>query len=104
MDTSAIPPEPRRAKSERVENRDVLEKAIQRLDLCRYAVQEAHYDIQYPGDPESKADLLIAVEDLTYEVLDLLRTAKSFAWGPDSDEVDRERRRAEEDAEGAGDY
>lgn len=41
-------------------------------------------------DPEHKADLLLATENLTYEVLDLLRTVKTYAWGPESDSEDED--------------
>lgn len=39
-------------------------------------------------DPEHKADLLLATENLTYEVLDLLRTVKTYAWGPEDEQED----------------
>jgi hypothetical protein len=81
MDTAPIPP-----RSPKVsQNRSALEKTVQRLMLCRYAVQEAHYEVEDPIDSEEKADLLLAVEDLAYEVMDLLRTAKFFAWGTEVD-------------------
>jgi hypothetical protein len=40
-------------------------------------------EVDAPTDPEHKADLLLATENLTYEVLDLLRTVKTYAWGPE---------------------
>ena len=42
--------------------------------------------MEQPFDPEHKADLLLATENLTYEVLDLLKTVKYYAWGPESEE------------------
>jgi hypothetical protein len=51
--------------------------------LCAYAVQEVHTEVQEPSDPEHKADLLLATENLVYEVLDLLQTVKYYAWGPE---------------------
>jgi hypothetical protein len=60
-----------------------IDVALRRLELCAYAVQEVHTEVQEPTDPEHKADLLLATENLTYEVLDLLRTVKYYAWGPD---------------------
>jgi len=64
-----------------------IDVALRRLELCAYAVQEVHTEVQQPTDPEHKADLLLATEALTYEVLDLLKTVKYYAWGP---EVERE--------------
>jgi hypothetical protein len=61
-----------------------VDVALRRLQLCAYAVQEIHTEVQEPTDPEHKADLLLATENLTYEVLDLLKTVKFYAWGPES--------------------
>lgn len=66
--------------------RDPLQKAIDRIQLCMYAVQETHYELEPPQDPEHKADLLIAVEALALEAMDLLETTRVFVWGHDSDE------------------
>jgi hypothetical protein len=60
-----------------------IDVALRRLELCAYAVQEVHTEVQEPTDPEHKADLLLATENLTYEVLDLLKTVKYYAWGPE---------------------
>jgi hypothetical protein len=61
-----------------------VDVALRRLQLCAYAVQEIHTEVKEPTDPEHKADLLLATENLTYEVLDLLKTVKFYAWGPES--------------------
>jgi hypothetical protein len=68
---------------------DTLKRALERIELCTYAIQETHYEVQQPDDPERKADLLLAVEELAGEAIDLLRTARLYAWGPeDEDEED----------------
>ncbi len=66
--------------------REPIEAALERLTLCTLTVQQAHYELEPPNDPEHKADLLLAVEGLTYEVLDLLKTTKSYVWGPEDQE------------------
>jgi hypothetical protein len=58
-----------------------LETALRRLQLCSYAIQEIHVELEQPDDPEAKADLLLATENLVYEALDLLQTVKGYAWG-----------------------
>jgi len=63
-----------------------VDVALRRLELCAYAIQEIHTEVEAPTDPDHKADLLLATENLTYEVLDLLRTVKLYAWGPESEE------------------
>lgn len=72
-----------------VEKRVPLEIVLENLSLCSQAVQNAHFHIEPPTDPEQKADLLLAVEDLTKEVIDLLQTTKLYVWGEmDEDEQD----------------
>jgi hypothetical protein len=60
-----------------------IDVALRRLELCAYAIQEIHTEVEAPTDPDHKADLLLATENLTYEVLDLLKTVKYYAWGPE---------------------
>jgi hypothetical protein len=69
-----------------------IDVALRRLELCAYAVQEVHTEVEQPTDPEHKADLLLATENLTYEVLDLLKTVKYYAWGPERAEEFEEGR------------
>jgi hypothetical protein len=73
-----------------MDTRDPLRRALERIELCTYAVQEAHLEVEAPTDPELKADLLLAVERLTGEVVDLLNTARYFAWGPEDEDEDEE--------------
>lgn len=70
--------------------RDPLQRALERIELCTYAIQEAHYEVEPPEDPEHKADLLIAVENLAFEAIDLLQTTKLFVWGSPEDEEKEE--------------
>jgi hypothetical protein len=67
-----------------------VDVALRRLQLCAYAVQEIHTEVEEPLDPDHKADLLLATENLTYEVLDLLRTVKYYAWGPEHEKEKEE--------------
>jgi len=63
-----------------------LETTLRRLQLCSYAIQEIHTELEKPSDPEQKADLLIAVENVAFEALDLLQTTKVYAWGKEEDQ------------------
>lgn len=73
------------------DTRDPLRRALDRIELVTYAIKEAHYEIEPPQDPESKADLLLAVEALTLEAVDLLETTKIYVWGqPDPDFEDED--------------
>lgn len=70
------------------DTRDPLRRALERIELCTYAIKEAHYEIEPPTDAEAKADLLLAVEALTLEAVDLLQTTKLFVWGREEDDED----------------
>ena len=63
-----------------------LKTALRRLELTSYAVQEVHTELDKPQDPEEKADLLIATENLASEVIDLLHTVRVYVWGINYDE------------------
>lgn len=65
--------------------RDPLRRALDRIELCTYAIQQAHYEVEPPEDADTKADLLIAVETLALEALDLLQTTRLFVWGQPED-------------------
>lgn len=67
-------------------NRTTLQRALERLTLCAYTIQEAHYELEPPENPEHKADLLIAAENLAYEAIDLLSTVKLYVWGPETEQ------------------
>lgn len=72
------------------DTRDPLQRALERIELCTYAIQEAHYEVEQPHDPERKADLLIAVENLAFEAMDLLHTTKEMVWGPEPQESEED--------------
>jgi hypothetical protein len=62
-----------------------LQVALRRLELCAYAVQEIHLEIDQPQDPEAKADLILATEKLVAETVDLYQTVRHYVWGPEED-------------------
>lgn len=64
-----------------------IKVALRRLELCAYAVQEIHTEIDQPTDPEEKADLILATEKLVGEVIDLYTTVRRYVWG-EEDELD----------------
>lgn len=70
---------------------DPLERLLQRLQLCTEVIQEVHYLLEEPKEPDDKADLLIAVEALTFETIDLLQTTKTYVWGEESNDEDPDK-------------
>ena len=62
-----------------------LETALRRLELCSYAVQELHMQLEQPENPERKADLILATEQLVGETLDLYKTVRYYVWGKEED-------------------
>jgi hypothetical protein len=76
-----------------MEHRDLSERTpirrtLDRVELCLLAIKEAHLELEEPETADDKADLLIAVEALTYETLDFLQTTKRYVWGPEQEEED----------------
>jgi hypothetical protein len=63
-----------------------LATALRRLELCAYAVQEIHTELDQPNDPEARADLIIATEKLVGEVIDLYGTVRRYVWGETNDD------------------
>ena len=64
-----------------------LDTALRRLELCAYAVQEIHVQLDQPTSPESKADLILATEKLVGETLDLYKTVRYYVWGEEEFEL-----------------
>lgn len=62
-----------------------LDVALRRLELCTYAVQEIHIELDQPQDPDSKADLILATEKLVAETVDLYQTVRAYVWGLEED-------------------
>jgi hypothetical protein len=63
-----------------------LATALRRLELCAYAVQEIHMELDAPQDPDSKADLILATEKLVSETFDLYQTVRTYVWGDEEQE------------------
>lgn len=68
-----------------------LATALRRLELCTYAVQEIHLELNQPEDPESKADLILATEKLVAETFDLYQTVRVYVWGEEDPEEESAR-------------
>lgn len=62
-----------------------LKVALRRLELCTYAVQEIHTELDEPHDPEAKADLILQTEKLVAEVIDLYATVRRYVWGEEEE-------------------
>lgn len=62
-----------------------IKTALRRLDLCSYAIQEIHTELDQPTDPEAKADLILATERLVGETIDLYATVRRYVWGEEEE-------------------
>lgn len=58
-----------------------LSTTLRRLELCAYAVQEIHIQLEAPQDPDDKADLILQTEKLVGETVDLYQTVRAYVWG-----------------------
>jgi len=65
---------------------DILPTTLRRLELCTYAVQEIHSQLDQPTSPDSKADLILATEKLVAETVELYQTVRYYVWGPELDQ------------------
>lgn len=74
-----------------------IETALRRLELCTYAVQEIHTELEEPQDPESKADLILATERLVAETVDFYATVRRYVWGEEEQDFYLSSKDEEED-------
>lgn len=74
-----------------------LKISLRRLELCSYAIQEIHTELDEPQDPEAKADLILATERLVGETIDLYATVRRFVWGEVDEHEFFVERKEEED-------
>lgn len=81
---------------------DNLSTTLRRLELCTYAVQEIHLQLQRPENPEDKADLILQTESLVAETLDLYQTVRRYVWG-EEEEHEFFFRRGEDDSDSDSD-
>jgi hypothetical protein len=65
---------------------DLLPTTLRRLELCTYAIQEIHTQLDQPTNPDSKADLILATERLVAETIDLYQTVRRYVWGEEEEE------------------
>lgn len=63
-----------------------LPVTLRRLELCTYALQEIHSQLDEPESPEEKADLILATERMVAETIDLYQTVRRYVWGPEDEE------------------
>ena len=69
---------------------DILATTLRRLELCTYAVQEIHLQLERPQSADEKADLILATEKMVSETVDLYQTVRDYVWGPESDDSEEE--------------
>ena len=69
-----------------LDQKELLEALIERVNLCSEVVQNVHKQLEEPETPDEKADLLIAVEYLAKDVFALLLTTKDLVWGEEPTE------------------
>lgn len=65
---------------------ETLATTLRRLELCTYAVQEIHTQLEQPTNPEAKADLILQTEKLVAETVDLYQTVRFYVWGPEEED------------------
>jgi hypothetical protein len=66
-----------------------IDIALRRLELCTYAVQEIHIQLEQPENADEKADLILATEKLVSEIFDLYSTVRLYVWGEEEEEPEK---------------
>jgi hypothetical protein len=66
-----------------------IDIAFRRLELCTYAVQEIHIQLEQPENADEKADLILATEKLVSEIFDLYSTVRLYVWGEEEEEPEK---------------
>lgn len=63
------------------DTRTPLQRALERIELCREVVKEVHMELEIPDDPEHKADLYLSIDELAREVVYLLSNVNDQVFG-----------------------
>jgi sulfite reductase beta subunit-like hemoprotein len=72
-------------------SKEIAEANLQRIQTCAEVVENVTESIEPLTDPEDKADLILAVEDLLIEATKLYKKAYEMVWNaPFSEEIPRE--------------
>lgn len=58
-------------------------RVLSRMDAISYTLARVHEEMFDPIDTESRADLLLAAEEIALAALALASRARDIAWGPE---------------------
>lgn len=64
------------------EHQKKVEENLELIQLCSLAVDKITNDLADPIFPDDKADLLLAIEELTEQTIDLLHVIRQMVWDP----------------------
>ncbi len=53
---------------------------IRKIKLCAEVLEQVRVELLYPPNPERRADLLLATEDVTSEAFELLASVREMVW------------------------
>jgi hypothetical protein len=67
------------------DQRTILQRSLERLELCLEVVKDVHQELEIPEDADGKADIYLSIEELAREVFHLLNTVNDHVWGPPID-------------------
>jgi hypothetical protein len=63
--------------------REAIQIAVRRLGACAFTLKTVRDELIEPNDPELRADVLLAAEDLMSEVISLVIDLRVMTW-PDN--------------------
>lgn len=66
---------------------DQIDSHLRQTRLCVLVIQDILQDLTDPVTPDSRADLLLASEQLALDAIRLVEQARSFAWQEEPAEI-----------------
>lgn len=69
------------------EHEQIIRSQLRQVRLCTLVLEDINTDVADPTTADSRADLLIATENLVVEAIKLVEQARALAWNQEPIEI-----------------
>lgn len=69
------------------EHEQIIRSQLRQVRLCTLVLEDINIDVADPTTADSRADLLIAAENLAVEAIKLVEQARALAWNQEPIEI-----------------
>ena len=69
------------------EHEQIIRSQLRQVRLCTLVLEDINTDVADPATADSRADLLIATENLAVEAIKLVEQARALAWNQEPIEI-----------------